>query len=116
MNKFKQTYKKGKKAGLSNVDFARMLEVADRKAKEAERIGCEKAFVYMLAIPLNILVNDYWSKTAKKKIPEFIDKTMSLFDSVEKSVVDHAELIELLEEYSGVKIDVEWAKRREKEV
>lgn len=112
MNKFKQTYKKGKKAGLSNVDFARMLEVADKKAKEA----CEKAFVYMLAIPLNILVNDYWSKTAKKKIPEFIDKTMSLFDSVEKGVVDHAELIELLEEYAGVKIDVEWAKRREKEV
>lgn len=116
MSKFNKMMKKGKKAGLSNIDMLRMIQVADERAKEAERIGCEKAFIYMLVIPLSILANDYWSKTAKRKIPEFIEKTMSLFDSLEKGVVEHAEMIELLEEYAGVKIDVEWAKKREKEV
>ena len=49
-----------------------MKEVAKKEAKKMESDAVEKAFLYMLAIPLNVLVNDYWSKTAKKKVPKFI--------------------------------------------
>lgn len=37
---------------------------------------------YTLAIPLNVLVNDYWEKSARKRIPKFIEDVISLYEAV----------------------------------
>lgn len=115
MNYAKKVIKRGKKQGFTNLEMARIRQVADEAGKRAELIAKEKAFIYMLAIPINILVHDYWSKSAKKKIPEFIDKTMSLFDSIDKGIVTDEELIDLIKEYTGTTIEVEWDRRRKKQ-
>ena len=109
-NKMKKQINKAKRAGISNVDLMRMKEVAKKEAKKMEAEATDKAFMYMLAIPLNVLVNDYWSKTAKKKAPKFIEDVISLYESVQAGVVTEKELADLLQDMAGVKIDADWLK------
>lgn len=108
----KNQINKARKAGISNVDLMRMKEVAKKEAKKMETDAVEKAFLYMLAIPLNVLVHDYWSKTAKKKAPKFIEDVISLYESVQAGVVTDEELAELLNELAGVNVEAEWLKKR----
>lgn len=111
-NRMKNQINKARKAGISNVDLMRMKEVAKKEAKKMETDAVEKAFLYMLAIPLNVLVHDYWSKTAKKKAPKFIEDVISLYESVQAGVVTDEELAELLNELAGVNVEAEWLKKR----
>jgi hypothetical protein len=111
-NRMKNQINRARKAGISNVDLMRMKEVAKKEAKKMESDAVEKAFLYMLAIPLNVLVNDYWSKTAKKKAPKFIEDVISLYESVQAGVVTDEELAGLLSELAGVNVEAEWLKKR----
>ena len=52
-----------------------------------EQEATERAFLYMLSIPLIILFEDYWQKTAKKKAPKFIEDVASLYESVQMGIV-----------------------------
>lgn len=113
MNKVHQQIRKAKKAGMSPVDVLKMREVARVAASKMEVEAKEKAFLYMLAIPLNILVNDYWEKSAKKRVPQFIEKVASLYEAVQEGYVSEQELADLLYEYAGVKIEAEWLKKGE---
>ena len=115
MNPIKKTIKQMKAKGYSNTEILRMREMAKKHSKAMEQDATEKAFLYMLAIPLNVLVNDYWSKSAKKRAPKFIDDVISLCESVEAGVVTDKELADLLFEYAGVEIKAEWLSRNEKE-
>lgn len=112
MNKMKSQIKRARKAGMSNLDLLRIKETAKKAADRLENEATEKAFLYMLAIPLNVLVHDYWSKTAKKKAPKFIDDVISLFESVQEGVVTDKELADLLKDMADVSIDAEWLKNR----
>ena len=111
-NRMKNQINRARKAGISNVDLMRMQEVAKKEAKKMESDAVEKAFLYMLAIPLNVLVNDYWSKTAKKKAPKFIEDVLSLYESVQAGAVTDEELAGLLNELAGVNVEAEWLKKR----
>ena len=64
----------------------------------------------MLAIPLNVLFNDYWAKSAKKKAPKFIDEVIKLYEAVQDGYVTDEQLAELLDDLAGVKIEAEWLK------
>ena len=64
----------------------------------------------MLAIPLNVLFNDYWQKSAKKRAPKFIEDVMSIYEAVQQGVVSDKQLSDLLFELSGLKIDADWIK------
>ena len=100
--------KKAKKQGLTPADVWRMREIARVQATKMEAEAKEKAFLYMLAIPLNVLFNDYWAKSAKKKAPKFIEEVIKLYEAVQEGQVTEKELATLLDELAGVKIDAEW--------
>lgn len=103
---------RAKQMGMSMADFGRIHASAEKtaeiKVKEMEQRATERAFLYMLAIPLNVLVSDYWEKSAKKRIPKFIEDCMSLYEAVENGNVSEGELADLLKEYAGVEITAEW--------
>ena len=113
-NRVKQQLKRARKAGISPMDFARMQAIAEHEAKKAEDQAIEKAFLYMLAIPLNVLVNDYWSKSGKKRAPKFVEDVLSLYEAVQDGIVSDEELAELLEDMAGIKITAEWLEGRSK--
>lgn len=58
----------------------------------------------MLVIPVNVLVSDYWIKSAKTKIPKFVEDCMSLYKTWETGSVDMDDMQKLAEEYSGIKL------------
>ena len=113
MNKMQQQMRKAKQKGYTPLDVLKMKEIARKQAELMEKEAIEKAFLFMLAIPLNVLVNDYWSKTAKRKAPKFIEDVASLYESVQAGAVSCDDLAALLDEYAGVKIEAEWLKRKE---
>lgn len=112
MNKLQKQMKSARKSGLTPMDLLRMKEIAKKEAEAMENVAKEKAFLYMLAIPLNVLFNDYWSKTAKRKAPKFIEEVISLYEAVQNGNVSDDELAELLDDLAGVEIEAEWLKAK----
>lgn len=112
-SKRQQQIQRMKRMGFNNNQIGVVLESSSKKADELQRIAKEKAFLYMLAIPLNVLVNDYWEKSARKRIPKFIEDVISLYEAVQDGVVSEQQLADLLDEYAGVKIEADWLERRD---
>ena len=107
---------KAKQIGLSNVDILRIQQTAKAAAEKTKEKSTEKAFLYMLAIPLNVLVTEeYWGDDAKKLAPEFIDEVIGLYEAVQDGLVSDDQLAEFLEEMAGVKIDADWLHSRKEE-
>ena len=110
MNNLQRQIKKAKKSGLTNNDLWRMKEIAKKQAQQMQNESVEMAFLFMLAIPLNVLVADYWPKAPKKKLEKFIDDVISLYHSVQEGVVTPQELNEFLEEMTGLTVTADWIK------
>lgn len=64
----------------------------------------EEILKMMIVIPTNVLINDYWQKTAKKRIPQFVEDCMSLYQSWSEGTVSMEEMQNLTEEYAGIKL------------
>lgn len=64
----------------------------------------EEILKMMIVIPTNVLINDYWQKTAKKRIPQFVEDCMSLYQSWSAGTVSMEEMQRVTEEYSGIKL------------
>lgn len=110
MKRVKKNIKNAQKKGVSNVDFLRMREIAKRECEKMEIEATEKAFLYMMAIPLNVLASDYWSKSAKKRAPKFLEEVASLYQAVVEGVVTEQQLADFLKDIAGVTIEASWLK------
>lgn len=64
----------------------------------------EEIWRMMLVIPTNVLIADFWPKTAKKRIPEFLESCMSLFEAWEQGAVDMDQMQKYTEEYGKIKL------------
>lgn len=84
---------------------AKIQEALEEHTDQLMRQAIDKAFIYMIGIPLDVLFHDYWSKTAKKKAPEFVDQILSLYEAVQNGIVSEQEIIDEVYELSGVKIE-----------
>jgi hypothetical protein len=107
----KNNINKAKRAGMSNLDILKVKELARKEAEKLEKTAAEKAFLYMLAIPLNVLCADYWSKTAKKRAPKFINDVLELYKSVDCGAVTDKELADFLYDIAGIRVETEWLER-----
>ena len=63
----------------------------------------QEIWIMLLAIPTNVLIADYWPKTARQRITEFVEKCMGFYRAWEQGAVDMTQMQELTEEYAGVK-------------
>lgn len=108
-SKRQQQIARMKRMGFNNNQISVILESSKKKAEELQRIANEKAFLYMLAIPLNILV-DEWGDEAKEKAIPYIEQVTSLYKAVQEGVVSDNELADFLYEYAEIKIEADWLK------
>lgn len=76
-------------------------KIKDDAVKEASDI----AFLLMLAIPVMVLHDKWWEKTAKKRCPVFVDQCLDLFDRFSKDYVSLEDLKQCLYEESGIKLE-----------
>lgn len=108
MSSVKKHIKNVKRKGLSNIEICKLIEKSRKTIDQAHDEANEEAFLFMLAIPLSILFNDYWQKSAKKRAPRFINEVIKYYLAVQDGYVTHQELADTLYDLSGVKITAEW--------
>lgn len=73
---------------------------------EAQRRAVDQAFIIMLAIPLEVLITEeYWKKSAKKKIPKFIEDVLHIYKAYSVGDLTIEELADDLKEFGGVTVD-----------
>lgn len=108
----KEQQKQNKTYTLTALELEQLEQRIRREEQQkAKQILLDKTkelanqiLVMMLVIPTNVLINDYWQKTAKKRIPKFINDCMNLYEAFTGGVVKMSEMVELTEQYSNVKL------------
>lgn len=93
------------KEQLEAVIKAGVKAEVEKIRKEARDEAVDTAFTLMLAIPLEVLIGDgYWEKSAKRRLPKFLEDVLSVYDSWNKGVLTIEELREDLWNYGGIKL------------
>lgn len=77
----------------------------DKIKEDAVQEAVDVSFALMLAVPTNVLARCYWEKTASKRIPQFIDECLSLYESLGTRTVSLPELIEDTEALGKFKLE-----------
>ena len=80
-------------------------EQIDKIKEDAIKEASDTAFLLMLAIPVMVLHDKWWEKTASKRCPQFVDQCLDLFDSFSKDYVTLDDLKQCLQEESGIKLE-----------
>ena len=101
-----QSFQKMRKSGMSSADIARMYSIAHQASREMEQDATERAFLYMLAIPLNVLADR--GLIDHDNAAEYLKDVASLYLSVQDGIVSEKDLADLLMEYAGVEITADW--------
>ena len=104
-----KTFQRARKGGFSDQQRALMYLTARKAAGEMEQTATERAFLHMLAIPLNILVED--GIINHDNAEEYVHDVASLFMSVQEGIVSDQELADLLKEYAGIEVTADWMNR-----
>ena len=116
MKRIRKQMNKARKAGLTETDLLMVREMSKKAAAKVEKEATERAFLYMLAIPLNVLANDYWPKTAKRRTHKYIKDVLNLYAAVQEGIVSEQELADFLDEMAGIRVQAAWmTAKKEKE-
>ena len=100
------SFQRMRRSGLSSADIARMYGVAKQASREMEQDATERAFLYMLAIPLNVLADN--GTITHENAEEYIRDVISLYGSVQDGIVSEQQLADLLNDYTGIEITADW--------
>ena len=77
----------------------------DAIKEDAVNEASSVAFLLMLAIPVMILHDKWWVKTAKERCPKFIDQCLKLYDAFDRGDVTIDELKQILWEESRIRVE-----------
>lgn len=92
---------KNNKAVTHNLTQEQISQIKQEAMDEA----IEVAVTLMLSLPLEALKSKYWVKTAKRRLPKFMDDVLSLYDDWNKGLLTIEELRADLWEYGGIKLE-----------
>ena len=65
------------------------------------------AMILLLTLPLEVLMDRYWPKSYRKRIPEFTKYVLEYYERWQNGELDMDKLKEDLWEYGGVRLEVE---------
>ena len=77
----------------------------DKIKEEAAKEAIDQALVLLFTIPLNILITDYWPKSAHKRGREFTEKMLDLYHRWENGEVSMDDLKADLWENGGIRFE-----------
>lgn len=90
---------------------ALIQEKIGKKLEESKREIYEETvnttLALLLGLPMKVLMDDYWKKSYKKRIPEFIDKVLELYDKWQDDKLDISELNQELWDVAGIRLEGE---------
>lgn len=92
----------------AQLDALIKQEIGDELAKVKEETMNEAintAMVLLLTLPLEVLMDHYWTKSYAKRIPEFTNHVLDYYEKWQNGELDMDKLREDLWLYGGVKIE-----------
>lgn len=92
------------KAQLDSMVREKIGEELDRVKQETTEEAVNTAMVLLLTLPLEVLMDHYWTKSYAKRIPEFTNHVLNYYEKWQNGELDVDKLKEDLWEYGGVKI------------
>lgn len=94
-----------KAAGKKQKAYTLTQAQIDKIKADAIEEAVNQAMVLLLTLPLEILITDYWPKTAHKRGQEFTEKVLDLYHRWENGEVSMEALREDLWEYGGIRLE-----------
>ena len=83
-------------------------DIMSRAVRKSEKVGLEKGMMLTLAVVLNLLIEDYWKKTAPKRVPKLAEDVVNLIDAIQCGVVDMEDCVAYVEQATGMKFQADW--------
>lgn len=80
--------------------------IENEKEKIAEEATAD-AFALMIVIPMTVLMDYYWPKSYRKKIPEFVYHVLEYYSDWEDGKRDMDQMVQDLWDYAGLRIERE---------
>ena len=77
----------------------------DKIRSDAMEEAVNQAMVLMLTLPLEVLITDYWTKTAYKRGQEFTQKVLDLYHRWETGEISMDDLKNDFWEYGGIRLE-----------
>ena len=107
--------KNDKKSKTATYNFTQeqldavIKERVGEKIAEAKREATEEAvnntLALLLTLPLEVLMDHYWTKTYAKKIPEFVGYVLDYYRKWQDGEIDIEDLKEDLWTYAGIRLE-----------
>lgn len=87
---------------LVEQEIGKRLEEIERESTED---AINKAMVLLFTLPLEVLMDHYWTKSYAKRIPEFTNHLIDYYLKWQNGELDMDKLREDLWEYGGVRLE-----------
>ena len=92
------------KAQLDAMVRKKIGDELTRVKQEATDDAVNTAMVMLLTLPLEVLMDHYWTKSYAKRIPKFTERVLEYYERWQNGELDMEKLKEDLWEYGGVKL------------
>lgn len=97
--------RQAKKEAKKNKVYTLTQAQIDKMKEDIFQEAVDTSFGLMLSIPADVLGRCYWEKTAVKRIPEFLNECISLYDSIGAGTVKVSDIIKDVEEIGKLKME-----------
>lgn len=75
--------------------------------QEVKRDTVNELLVVLMALPMDVLMEDFWPKSCDKKIPKFTKKLLDKYSTWQNGDLDIEELKEKIWKLAGIRLVVE---------
>ena len=93
------------KSQLDVLVREKISDELDRVKQEATNDAINQAMILLLTLPLEVLMDYYWTKSYAKRIPEFTEHVLEYYEKWQNGELDMDKLKEDLWVYGGVKFE-----------
>ena len=76
--------------------------------RQTEINGYEKGMVDTMCCVVQVMIEDYWQKTGKKRLPKLLHDVVSLMTSAAHEAVTWEDMDDYLEKTIGVRTKLDW--------
>lgn len=93
------------KAQLNAMVEKEVIDRIDKAKREATSDAVNTAMVLMLTLPLEVLMDHYWTKSYAKRIPEFTAHVLEYYQRWQNGELDMDKMKEDLWQYAGFRLE-----------
>ena len=101
----RQGKENAKRNKVYTLTQAQINKIREDAREDALQEATDTSFSLMLSIPAYALQEDYWTKTATKRIPEFLDKCLDIYKDIGAGRILMSDIIKNVEEVGKLKMD-----------